>query len=412
MRFTAAAAIIWGILAEKLAGKVSEKLFSDLVCSILITSALDTSCHLSMLYSLIALESFSLTANNKQKLISKGLPESIRRLPFITETETPLFLEINFCMRKIVDLMKDRGQMNRPDIEKIFETVNCTINWQMSSSFWKFSEDLTEVRNDRIGFASAKGTTCITDGQWYYEVELVTGGIMQLGWSTKNAHFEPGDGVGVGDEFHSFGYDGCRNLYWFKGESTSYGNMPWCKGDVVGVYLDADTGMMQYFINGVDLGPCYIINEEERLQLLLSEEGLVPAFSLTTFQHVKVNFGHRDFVYPPKLPFSLLNDYGQLSSEFKLGPDYAKHKLLLDPVDQGEEEEHPCRICYLNPGHLMILPCYHDDLCIECITRMKVCPFCRVDISSWKTKGHLSLTFDSISLYHDSNQTATSSLVS
>lgn len=37
---------------------------------------------------------------------------------------------------------------------------------------------------------------------------------MQLGWATKTANFEPGDGVGVGDELHSFGYDGCRNLYW------------------------------------------------------------------------------------------------------------------------------------------------------------------------------------------------------
>ena len=41
---------------------------------------------------------------------------------------------------------------------------------------------------------------------FYYEVQLVTGGVLQLGWCTKRSRFLAEEGHGVGDDFLSIGY--------------------------------------------------------------------------------------------------------------------------------------------------------------------------------------------------------------
>lgn len=44
---------------------------------------------------------------------------------------------------------------------------------------------------------------------FYYEVQLVSAGVMQLGWCTKRSRFLAEEGHGVGDDFLSIGY--CAN---------------------------------------------------------------------------------------------------------------------------------------------------------------------------------------------------------
>ena len=54
-------------------------------------------------------------------------------------------------------------------------------------------------------------------GTWYYEVEVVTAGVMQIGWATKLSKFLNHEGYGIGDDETSLAYDGCRQVWMICG---------------------------------------------------------------------------------------------------------------------------------------------------------------------------------------------------
>lgn len=81
-------------------------------------------------------------------------------------------------------------------------------------------------------------------GRWYYEMTLLTGGLMQVGWAGPQFQCSPVHGQGVGDHRHSWAFDGFRQKRWCV-SSTSYGQR-WRAGDVVGVLLDAVLREMRF----------------------------------------------------------------------------------------------------------------------------------------------------------------------
>ena len=83
-----------------------------------------------------------------------------------------------------------------------------------------------------------------TRGRWYYEVTLLTGGLMQLGWAGPLFRCSPIRGQGVGDHMHSWAFDGFRQKRWCV-SSAPYGSR-WRAGDVVGVFLDAGLEEMRF----------------------------------------------------------------------------------------------------------------------------------------------------------------------
>ena len=54
----------------------------------------------------------------------------------------------------------------------------------------------------------------LTEGAWYYEVVLLTDGLMQIGWADEAFQCDPLSGQGVGDNEHSWAYDGFRSKKW------------------------------------------------------------------------------------------------------------------------------------------------------------------------------------------------------
>ena len=46
-------------------------------------------------------------------------------------------------------------------------------------------------------------------GRWFYEVTILTNGLMQIGWADSHFRCDPGCGQGVGDHLHSWAFDGC-----------------------------------------------------------------------------------------------------------------------------------------------------------------------------------------------------------
>ena len=86
------------------------------------------------------------------------------------------------------------------------------------------------------------------EGQWYYEVEITKCGLAQIGLKA----YEGGDsekGDGVGDDEHSWAFDGTRVLKWHKGANNKYGR-EWKVGDVVGCCIDMDSRSIKFSLNG------------------------------------------------------------------------------------------------------------------------------------------------------------------
>ena len=126
-------------------------------------------------------------------------------------------------------------------------------------------------------------------GAWFYEVVLLSDGLMQIGWADSSFTSDALQGHGVGDHERSYAYDGFRRKKW-NGTSGDYGER-WQAGDVVGVLLDTDASEIRYYLNGRELGVAFagmVVN------------GLYPAASLNAGQSVHYNFGGTiPFMHPP-----------------------------------------------------------------------------------------------------------------
>jgi hypothetical protein len=75
---------------------------------------------------------------------------------------------------------------------------------------------------------------------WYYEVEVVSGGLAQIGWADPGFASSADAADGVGDNDSSWAYDGSRQLKWHAEKSAPYGDA-WAAGDIVcsGVHFGA-----------------------------------------------------------------------------------------------------------------------------------------------------------------------------
>ena len=101
------------------------------------------------------------------------------------------------------------------------------------------SSHFPTIRLSLVGVGTSK-----IGGRWYYEVTLLTGGLMQIGWAGPLFQCSPVRGQGVGDNQCSWAFDGFRQKRWCV-SSASYGSR-WRAGDVVGVLLDAGLKQMRF----------------------------------------------------------------------------------------------------------------------------------------------------------------------
>lgn len=61
-------------------------------------------------------------------------------------------------------------------------------------------------------FPTVKANCCVYRGQWMYEVQLRSKGIMQIGWCSAKCKFT--DDTGTGDTPNSYGLDGSKQRLW------------------------------------------------------------------------------------------------------------------------------------------------------------------------------------------------------
>lgn len=115
-----------------------------------------------------------------------------------------------------------------------------------------------------------------------------------------------------------------------------------------------------------------------------------------------------------------MNKHGKLDEKFRAGP--GSRLAAMDSLAESVDEENLCQLCCSNDKSVVLLPCQHDGICEECVTKFDTCPFCREVVRSWHKGYSMALAEDaaasernrsasssktSFSLYHDVNSTPT-----
>lgn len=127
----------------------------------------------------------------------------------------------------------------------------------------------------------------------YYEVQLVTAGLAQVGWAHLSS-FRPSTetGDGVGDDAASYAIDASRRLVFHDGKEVSYDSVPAAKpGDVLGCTYTRTTKKLSFALNGKDLGVSFTLDETLPL---------VPALSCNQGEILDLKLKKEQLKYPPK----------------------------------------------------------------------------------------------------------------
>jgi len=208
----------------------------------------------------------------------------------------PEYRSVHYWVREFVE--KQHVMSNRGRLGKTCPTSG-GANWEITEE----SPGVDNLKALRIpgqshNFPSAiLGGCLLTSGKWYYEFTVVSSEdtVWQNGWADLDFVGSQRDGFGVGDDKHSWAYDGCRAFsagLWFNG-SHNYG-LEAKVGDIVGCEADLDNKRLSFSLNGSwakPMGSCALL---ENIEFVV---GLTPGFTLQAPCGIRVNLGGRPFRY-------------------------------------------------------------------------------------------------------------------
>ncbi|KAK7804491.1 hypothetical protein U0070_022109 [Myodes glareolus] len=349
---------VLGCLAEKLAGPASIGLLSPGILEYLLQCLKLQSHPTVMLFALIALEKFAQTSENKLTISESSISDRLVTLELWADD--PDYLK----------LLKEGRQLTYEKVD--LNNIRAMLNSNDVSEYLKISPHGLEARCDASSFESVRCTFCVDTGVWYYEVTVITSGVMQIGWATRDSKFLNHEGYGIGDDEYSCAYDGCRQLIWYNARSKPHVHPCWKEGDTVGFLLDLNEKQMIFFLNGNQLPP-------EKQVFSSTVSGFFAAASFMSYQQCEFNFGAKPFKYPPSMKFSTFNDYAFLTAEEKIILPRHRRLALLKQVSI---RENCCSLCCDEVADTQLKPCGHSDLCMDCALQLETCPLCRKEIVS------------------------------
>lgn len=363
---------VLGCLAEKLAGPASIGLLSPGILEYLL-QCLKLQAHPTvMLFALIALEKFAQTSENKLTISESSISDRLVTLESWADDPEYLKRQVGFCAQWSLDnlFLKEGRQLTYEKVD--LKSIRAMLNSNDVSEYLKISPHGLEARCDASSFESVRCTFCVDAGVWYYEVTVVTSGVMQIGWATRDSKFLNHEGYGIGDDEFSCAYDGCRQLIWYNARSKPHLHPCWKEGDTVGFLLDLNEKQMIFFLNGNQLPP-------EKQVFSSTVSGFFAAASFMSYQQCEFNFGAKPFKYPPSVKFSTFNDYAFLTAEDKIILPRHRRLALLKQVSI---RENCCSLCCDEVADTQLKPCGHSDLCMNCALQLETCPLCRKEIVS------------------------------
>jgi len=380
--------LILGCLADKLIGPRSDLLFQGTVQEFLLAQLADEDTHPAIiLHALIALEKFAKTNVNKTKIMGAldADPNLLTKFECWKNSDNSLQAQVAFCAEWALDnvLVTSNREFGCQQVDPSNNYV--ILNTDNATEYIKISPDGLESRCDSEYFESVRSTGCagfsgMDSGVWYYEVELVTDGIMQIGWATRDASLLNQDQDGVGDDGQSIGYDGFRRIIWQNGRRQTLEETPkWKPGDVVGTILDFNEPVVQFYLNGIRVATNNTVFETAR-------GGFNAAASFCNLQQCKFNFGSKPFKFShltPHSKFECFNDYAaKLGNNCRLVLPKQVSRVDLRTLSVNENEN-ACILCFDNTANTRLSPCLHDHFCSMCLDRLDdkwTCPLCRQDI--------------------------------
>ncbi|KAI8070067.1 hypothetical protein BC940DRAFT_296883 [Gongronella butleri] len=150
-----------------------------------------------------------------------------------------------------------------------------------------------EARNDSWTFETVVATHYVrrnttataAANRFCYQIKLKTNGLLQVGWINEHGQVDAEAGSGIGDDEHSYGYDGNRCKKWhgrYRLKNTNYG-IVWKADDLITCAIDLDAGEIRYYQNGIDLGVAFSKVDKTRTWY--------PALSLSVGQGCECFFG-------------------------------------------------------------------------------------------------------------------------
>jgi len=374
-------AIVLGCIAEKLAGPRSVALLTDKTLNYLIGNLNPDKPPPVTLFSLIAIEKFTQTSENKVTIMKKlnSYPSDKHPLIILEGCLTSsnfVSRQVGFCSQWCLDNLfpADNRQYTYQTIDT--SQINIMLNSNDVSEYLKIGPNGLEARCDASSFESVRCTFSVNHGSWYYEVLIITSGVMQIGWATKQSKFLNHEGYGIGDDEYSQAYDGCRQLMWFNASCECQSELPrWKEGDIVGCFIDIDNQAIIFSLNGVQLKPFNQVFQN-------TSSGFFPAASFMSFQQCEFNFGWKPFRYPPDKTFQTFNEVSKLAPDDK---EILPRPIKLAALKRLSVKENACTLCFDNIASIQLLPCNHKGFCDSCSAQLDVCPMCRSSIESIQT---------------------------
>ncbi|XP_076030600.1 RING finger and SPRY domain-containing protein 1-like isoform X2 [Oratosquilla oratoria] len=366
--------VVLGCIAEKLAGPASIALLTEPTLSYLLAHLYEVRHPCVILFAIIALEKFAQTSENKISISQRlglGPNNLLRRLEGWVDHCDFVRRQVGFCSLWCLDnlfVCEDR-QYSYESVDT--SNLNVMLNSNDVSEYLKISPDGLQARCDASSFESVRCTFQVDSGVWYYEATIITAGVMQIGWATKDSKFLNHEGYGIGDDEYSLAYDGCRQLIWHNAQSESHSHPCWEPGDILGSLLDLNNSRIIFYLNGDPLPPfTQVFNS--------AVSGFFAAASFMSFQQCEFNFGRKPFEHPPKdTPFQSFNDYGYLAEEEKL---ILPRHMKLKKLREMSLEEDACTLCFDQRASITLLPCAHRGFCESCALQLEICPMCRSPI--------------------------------
>ncbi|XP_070507159.1 RING finger and SPRY domain-containing protein 1-like isoform X2 [Chironomus tepperi] len=369
--------VILGCLAEKLAGPCSIAILTDTTLSYLLKNISSNETPKDVkLFSLIALEKFAQTAENKstikRKLLSYPEHPLLHLENHSNDIDDYTLRQIGFCAKWSLDnyFLVDNRKYSYETVD--VEKINVMLNTKDVSEYLKISADGLEARCDSYSFESVRSTISVITGAWYYECLIITSGVMQIGWAQKESHFLSSDGYGIGDDSYSVSFDGCRKLIWHNAKSTPINLPRWKPGSICGCYIDLDAKEVIFSLDGRESFVFKEVFNDKSNDL-----GFFPAASYMSFQQCRFNFGSEPFIYPPNRPFNIFNKNAVLSPQDKI---VLPRHLYLEELRKLSVTDDSCSLCFDSLATIQLLPCNHTGFCNNCTKLLSNCPICRADI--------------------------------
>ena len=167
------------------------------------------------------------------------------------------------------------------------------------------AEGNLDVRYNSASWGNAFSTIAtIPPGRWYFEAYAFSqqGAVdWEIGLA-RNDFTAKGQNMGLEDE-GSYCYSkasGTQSFVWNNGTPVSYDSKYiWDNKDTVGLGYDTETGVVEFFLNGELKGGDLVIDQADR-----GSVGF--AVAMYNYNGWLVNFGQRDWTYPPPADYRAL----------------------------------------------------------------------------------------------------------